>query len=193
MSSANVLTPAIAATLSEWAEAFPIRWVYKPPEFFDVRYLSEYDYLYRRNIDDRVNPIYADWFPQLVREATEADLTLLETSLGTDGIRKGYLRFFQYELLEAVKAAAAATRPYSAIIPGWFRAKGWRIDLGAEESSAPVVAAAPPHVIAEMQTRIATLSATLSSLSATPVRADLEAIINSLRQAAYYLQDNMVR
>ena len=191
MTATNVLTPAIAATLTEWAEAFPRRWVYKPPEFFDIRYLLSYDNEYRRDIDDRVNPIYADWFPRLVREATEADLTLLETSLGADGIRKGYLRFFQYELLGAVKAAAAAGRPYAAIIPGWFRAKGWRIDLGAEES--PAIAAAPPHVIAEMQMRIATLSATLFSLSATPARADLEAIIDRLRESAYYLQDNMVR
>lgn len=165
------MTPAIAATLSEWAVAFLRRWSHQPPEFSDVRYLDEYEYLYRRNIEGHVNPIYADWFPRLVEEATAADLALLETALGTEGGKKGYLRFFQYELMGVARQADQEGRPCSAILPGWFRNKGWGVERWRCEGDAPVPPSAPAALSsrADLEKVIATLRATADSLEASLV------------------------
>ena len=188
MSSANVLTPAIAATLTEWAEAFLGRWFHQPPEFFDIRYLNDYKYLYRQNIFSLLNPVHTDWFPRLVQEATAADLDTLEAALGTDGGKKGYLRFFQYELLGTARQADKEGRPCSAVLPSWFRNKGWGVDRWRCEGDAPepVVAKQPPAPAPAPE--IAVLTATVASLSATPSHAELERIIATLRATADSLE-----
>jgi hypothetical protein len=123
----SVITDSIKATLRIWREAFLKRWAMQPPEFFLWGGLHNED-LYSRDIGDMTNPLRTEWFPQLVREATLADLDAIERNLGGESVScRGYQRFFQAELLRAAKKEHDEGRPYSEEIPTWFRFKDWNI------------------------------------------------------------------
>lgn len=123
----HVITDSIKAELEAWRGAFIKRWETQPPEFFTMCGMRYEDH-YSSNISDMINPIRTEWFQQLVREATLADLDAIERHLGGESISyRAYQCFFQSELVMAAKKAHDEKRPYSEEIPLWFRFKDWNI------------------------------------------------------------------
>jgi hypothetical protein len=130
----SVITDSIKLKMEAWRGAFIGRWGTQPPEFFSVIGSIRNEEHYSSNIGCLTNPIHTEWFQQLVREATLADLDAIESHPSSEEeagtpvqIYHAYRRFFQEALLKAAKKAHDEGRPYSEEIPLWFRFKDWNI------------------------------------------------------------------
>jgi hypothetical protein len=117
-----VITDAIKQELTEWCEIFRRRWVFQPPEFWEVVNLGDFEGHYEKDVGDVVNPIRRGWFADLIKYATAEDLEALEGCVSV----VPYLRYFQCYILSRI--CDGHTTWYSSRIIPWFRAKGWKVE-----------------------------------------------------------------
>lgn len=138
-----IITDAVVADIATFCAEFKERWFLQPPEFTDISYLDSFGDLYERNLHGAVNPINTDWFARLQVSATLPDLGALNAAFSEDdSYERALQRFVQRRLLSSAYTRDQAGMEISAMIPAWYRAKGWGLpDNWNCERPAPAAAA----------------------------------------------------
>jgi hypothetical protein len=130
-----------ASAIRTFCAAFARRRFMTAPEFSAPASWHAFRDQYEQDYGSQIHPIRTQWFADMVRRATNADLDALEalrTEEGTSDFQTCMVRCIQQNLLEK----AYEERPDStAAIPFWFHAQGW--DIPPEWVAA---AQAPPAV-----------------------------------------------
>lgn len=146
---ATIITDAVRGEIAAFCAAFAERYMFQPPEFTDIRYLDSFSDLYERDLHGAVNPVNTEWFARLQVSATLPDLGELSAAFNEDDTWESAIqRFVLRRLLRNAYQRDQAGMEVSAMLPAWYRAKGWGLppDWNCERPSVPpeVPTAAPP-------------------------------------------------
>jgi len=143
---ATIITDAVRGEIAAFCAAFKERWFMQPPEFTDTRYLDSFADLYERDVRGAINPVNTEWFARLLVSATAADIDALDAAFHVDDSYECAIqRFVLRRLLRNAYQRDQAGMEVSAMIPAWYRAKGWGLppDWNCERLSPDSRAAAP--------------------------------------------------
>jgi hypothetical protein len=132
---ATLMTNDAEAAIRAFVVSFSARRFMTAPEFSSPRSWYAFRDQYEQDYGGQLHPIRTQWFADMVRRATAADMDTLDsmrTGLppqggGVDGFMICMIRCIQQNLLEKAYDQWETTRGGSPAIPTWFRAQGWVI------------------------------------------------------------------